>query len=178
MHPNPERESPMETLAKRVAACSHIHGRFRLRSGHISDEYFDKYQFEADPEILKDICHELSRKLPEGDVLAGLELGGIPIASVLSQETGLPICFVRKQAKQYGTCRLAEGAAIANRRVIVVEDVVTSAGQIVESTEALRNLGASVSHAICIVDRESGGRERLREIDVQLTSLFRATDLR
>lgn len=168
----------MQKLAKRVADLSHIHGRFRLRSGQTSNEYFDKYQFEADPGILKDICRELSRILPEGDVLAGLELGGIPIATVLSQQTGLPVCFVRKQAKQYGTCRLAEGAAIDDRRVIVVEDVVTSAGQIVESTVALRDLGANVSHAICVVDRESGGSERLREIGVQLVPLFRASDLR
>jgi orotate phosphoribosyltransferase len=126
MNEEPQSTPALAALAKQIAARSHLHGNFRLRSGQTSDEYFDKYQFEADPRLLDSICNELCRILPDGEVLAGLELGGIPIATVLSQKTGLPVCFVRKKAKEYGTCRLAEGAAIENRRVIIVEDVVTS----------------------------------------------------
>lgn len=168
----------LASLAEQIRERSLIRGSFRLRSGQISGEYFDKYQFESDPALLRMICAALRSLLPQGDVLAGLELGGIPIATVLSQQTGIPVCFVRKESKQYGTCRLAEGAPIENRRLIIVEDVITSGGQVAKSTEALRKLGAVVSHAICVVDRESGGAERLREIDVQLIPLFHASDLR
>ena len=89
---------------------SHITGEFVLRSGVTSTEYFDKYRFEADPALLRDIAAALVPLVPDGtEVLAGLELGGVPIATVLSQLTGIPAAFVRKEAKTYGTCQLAEG---------------------------------------------------------------------
>jgi orotate phosphoribosyltransferase len=89
----------------------------------------------------------------------------------------LPCAFVRKEAKKYGTSRLAEGAEIEGRRVLVVEDVVTSGGQIVLSTQDLRALGADVREALCVIDREQGGAEALEEIDLGLISLLRAADL-
>ncbi|PON10767.1 orotate phosphoribosyltransferase, partial [Candidatus Entotheonella serta] len=86
--------------------------------------------------------------------------------------------FVRKAAKSYGTCQLAEGGEIANRRLVLVEDVVTSGGQIIESSQALRALGANVTHALCVNDRESGGTEHLAAIGVTLLYLFRASELK
>ncbi|WP_425329453.1 transposase family protein [Streptomyces inhibens] len=62
---------------------------------------------------------------------------------------------------QYGTCRLAEGAEVAGRRVLVVEDVVTSGGQVVLSTADLRGSGAQVDEALCVIDREQGGADAL-----------------
>ena len=112
------------------------------------------------------------------EVLAGLELGGIPVVTALGRLTGLPCAFVRKEAKPYGTCRLAEGADITGRRVVVVEDVVTSGGQIVLSATALRELGADVRVALCVIDREQGGREALAAVGLELSSLLRAEDLR
>ena len=100
-----------DDLAAAIYATSHITGEFVLRSGVTSTEYFDKYRFEADPALLRDIAAALVPLVPEGtEVLAGLELGGVPIATVLSQLTGIPATFVRKEAKTYGTCQLAEGA--------------------------------------------------------------------
>ena len=95
-------------LASRVHASSHLTGSFRLRSGQTSSEYFDKYLFESDPVLLRTIAEALAPLVPHGvDALAGLELGGVPIATMLSQVTGIPARFVRKEAKTYGTCRLA-----------------------------------------------------------------------
>jgi orotate phosphoribosyltransferase len=110
-------------------------------------------------------------------VLAGLELGGVPIATALSLETGLPVAFVRKEAKPYGTCRLAEGAEVEGRRVLVVEDVVTSGGQIVLSTKELRALGAVVERAICVIDREGGGAQALSQGGIALSALFTKSEL-
>ncbi|MEV6104715.1 orotate phosphoribosyltransferase [Streptomyces sp. NPDC051940] len=166
-------------LARRIHKSSHLTGEFVLRSGRTTTEYFDKYRFESDPVLLDDIASAMAPLVPAGtEVLAGLELGGIPVVTALSRHTGLPAAFVRKQAKPYGTCRLAEGAEVAGRQVLVVEDVVTSGGQIVLSTADLRALGARVDAALCVVDRQSGGTEALAAQDVALLSLLTAGDLR
>lgn len=168
-----------DDLAGAIYSTSHITGEFVLRSGVVSNEYFDKYRFESDPALLRDIAEALVPLLPSGtDGLAGLELGGVPIAAVLSQVTGLPAYFVRKEAKTYGTCQLAEGGAIDGKRLTVVEDVVTSGGQVVLSCGDLRERGAAVEHALCVIDRESGGPAGLADIGVELRPLFTMTELR
>lgn len=168
-----------EHLAQRIQAVSHLTGRFTLRSGIETTEYFDKYRFEADPVLLEAIADAMVPLVPAGtEVLAGLEMGGIPVVTALSRATGLPAAFVRKAAKPYGTCRLAEGADIAGRRVTVVEDVVTSGGQIVLSVYELRQLGATIDTALCVIDRDQGGPEALAAIGLDLVALLRADDLR
>jgi orotate phosphoribosyltransferase len=165
-------------LAALLYEVSHLRGRFELRSGRVSDEYFDKYLFESDPRLLRTVCEAMSSTVPAGtQALAGLELGGVPLATVLSQITGLPALFVRKAAKTYGTCRLAEGGDVAGRRIAVVEDVVTSGGQVVASCEQLRELGAEVESVLCVIDREGGGRESLEAIGVKMSSLFTMREL-
>ncbi len=165
-------------LAAEIHEVAHLTGNFTLRSGATATEYFDKYQFEARPDLLARVAEALAPLVPTGtEVLAGLELGGVPVATALSLHTGLPVAFVRKQAKPYGTARLAEGADVAQRRVLVVEDVLTSGGQVVLSTADLRALGAVVDTALCVIDREAGGREALGAVDLELRALFTASDL-
>jgi len=165
-------------LAQEVYRASHLTGRFVLRSGAVSDEYFDKYLFESDPRLLAAIGDALAERVPAGtQALAGLETGGIPLAVVLSQRTGLPALFVRKEAKSYGTCKLAEGGEISGRRLLVVEDVVTSGGQLIASTQALRERGATVENAVCVIDREAGGAAALQRIGVHLGALFTMREL-
>jgi orotate phosphoribosyltransferase len=167
-----------DDLARAIRGTAHLTGEFRLRSGATSTEYFDKYQFEADPSLLREIARHLARLVPaETEVLAGLELGGVPIAVALALQTRLPMAFVRKVAKSYGTCRLSEGATIVGRRVLIVEDVVTSGGQVVASTEQLREVGAVVVAAVCVIDRESGGADALGKVGLPLRSLFTKSDL-
>ena len=168
-----------DDLAGAIYATAHITGEFVLRSGAVSNEYFDKYRFESDPSLLRDIAEALMPLIPAGtDGLAGLELGGVPIATVLSQVTGLPAYFVRKEAKTYGTCQLAEGGDIDGKRLTVVEDVVTSGGQVVLSCGDLRDRGAIVEHALCVIDRESGGPQALADLGVELRPLFTMTELK
>jgi orotate phosphoribosyltransferase len=165
-------------LASRIYAVSHLSGTFRLRSGLVAAEYFDKYRFESDPALLRDIAAELAMRVPPGvDGLAGLELGGVPLATALSAQTGLPAFFVRKEAKAYGTERVCEGGDVSGLRILVVEDVVTTGGQIVLSTQDLRNAGARVSDALCVIDRESGASSLLAGEGVALTSLFTMSQL-
>jgi orotate phosphoribosyltransferase len=165
-------------LARSIRATARLEGRFRLRSGVEATEYFDKYRFESEPLILRAIAEQLAPLVPSStDLLAGLELGGVPIATALSLHTGLPCVFVRKKAKDYGTCRLAEGADVSGRRLLVVEDVVTSGGQVLASCEELRRLGAIVDHAVCVIDRNAGGRDLLLAEGVDLRPLFMKDDL-
>ncbi|MFJ9818579.1 orotate phosphoribosyltransferase [Streptomyces sp. NPDC101151] len=166
-------------LARQIHATSHLTGEFVLRSGQTATEYFDKYRFEGDPALLDAIAKEMAPLVPaETEVLAGLEMGGIPVVTALGRHTGLPCAFVRKEAKPYGTCRLAEGADVVGRRVLVVEDVVTSGGQIVLSTAELRALGADIREALCVIDRGQGGAEALAREGIGLVSLLTADDLK
>ena len=165
-------------LAREIYERTHLTGEFVLRSGAVSNEYFDKYRFESDPVLLRAIAEALAPLVPAGtDGLAGLELGGVPLATMVSQVTGLPAFFVRKEAKTYGTCQLAEGGELDGLRLLVVEDVVTSGGQVVTSCGDLRDRGAKVEHALCVIDRDSGGQSNLAAIGVELRALYTMYDL-
>jgi orotate phosphoribosyltransferase len=165
-------------LASRIYHVSHLTGSFKLRSGQVSSEYFDKYLFEADPKLLKAIADEMAKLIPAGtQVLAGLEMGAIPIATALSLKTGLPVVFVRKQAKDYGTSKVAEGADVRGRQVCVIEDVVTTGGQIVMSVNDLKGLGAVIDTVLCVIERDIKGRENLKKEGLALRSLFTMEEL-
>ncbi|THV39453.1 orotate phosphoribosyltransferase [Glycomyces buryatensis] len=167
-------------LASDIYHRSHLTGEFTLRSGVVANEYFDKYLFESDPVLLRRIGEELAAQVPAHgvDMLAGLELGGIPLVTMLSQLTGVPALFVRKEAKTYGTCRLAEGGDIDGRELLIVEDVVTSGGAILDGVAELRKRGAIVKRALCVIDRETGGVQNLTDVGVELTALFTMTELK
>jgi orotate phosphoribosyltransferase len=168
-----------EQLARSIFNVAHITGEFKLRSGITSNEYFDKYLFESDPQLLAQIARALAPLLPEQvDALAGLEMGGIPIATMLSQVTGLPTLFVRKKAKEYGTRKLAEGGDVDGRTLVIIEDVVTSGGQVVLSATDLRERGAHIEHVLCVIDREGGGAHNLAEAGLTLHPLFTMSQLK
>ncbi|MCB1646920.1 MAG: hypothetical protein KDI36_15780, partial [Pseudomonadales bacterium] len=98
----------MQQLARRIYQLCHTEGEFLLRSGQISHHYFDKYQLESQPDVLADIAQALVPLIPsDTDLLAGLEMGGIPVVTMLSHFSGIPCVFVRKKAKTYGTAKLA-----------------------------------------------------------------------
>lgn len=167
-------------LAHAINSVSHLTGQFKLRSGLTSNEYFDKYRFEAQPNILKAIAQEMCKLVPKGtEVLAGLEMGGIPIATALSLESGIPAVFVRKKAKEYGTCRVAEGLeSLKGRKVCIVEDVITTGGQVVLSAEDLRKEGAQIQHVLCVISRQMGGEDNLQKAGLTLTPLFTQDQLK
>lgn len=165
-------------LAERVLQKSKIFGSFTLRSGKTSESYFDKYLFESDPILLADIARQMKSRIPEGtEILAGLEMGGIPVATALSLQTGLHCAFIRKEAKAYGTCKYSEGANLKDKKVLLIEDVVSSGGAIIDAANMLRNDGIEVIKVLCVIDRETGGLENLRGQGIELLSLFKQSDL-
>lgn len=166
-------------LSKAIYEVAHLEGTFILRSGQVSNEYFDKYLFESSPSILVAIAKHLTKLIPENtEVLAGLEMGGIPIATALSIETGIPVVFVRKVAKEYGTCKLAEGVDIRDKKICIIEDVVTTGGQILISAEDLNGFGAKLEHVLCVIERNPDGRKKLQEAGLNLIPLFTLKELK
>lgn len=156
-----------------------LRGSFQLRSGATSDTYFDKYLFESDPSILKDVAERLAERVPESaEIVAGLEMGGIPIATMLSQVIGIPSAFVRKSAKDYGTCKYAEGPSLQDKAVVIIEDVVSSGGAILDAVAKLREDGITPLCVVCVIDRESGGFEKLESAGLELRSLFTMQEIK
>lgn len=163
----------MQTLPARIRKSALISGHFVLRSGLTSDTYFDKYQFESDPVLLRAIAEAMAPLVPPGtEVLAGLEMGGIPIVTMLSQVTNIPAAFIRKEPKDYGTCRYAEGASLQGKRFILVEDVVSSGGALIDALSKLKADGMVPEIALCVINRQSGGAEALQAAGLALKALF------
>lgn len=160
-------------VAKRIYNVSHITGEFKLRSGQISNEYFDKYLFEAEPDLLVEIAKLMKPLIPSGtEIIAGLEMGGIPVVTALSIESGLKSAFVRKKAKEYGTCKLAEGIDVNNKNVCVIEDVVTTGGQIIESVKELRQRGARIDTVLCVILRDERAIKILADEGLKIIPAF------
>ncbi|MBV9830027.1 MAG: orotate phosphoribosyltransferase [Marmoricola sp.] len=167
-----------EGLARDVDRCCRLTGEFTLRSGQVASEYFDKYLFEADPLLLARVVDQMVPLVPDGtELLGGLELGGVPIATVLSARTSLPALFVRKKAKEYGTCKLAEGPDVNGRRVTLVEDVITTGGAVRDATRALREAGAVVETVVCAIDRSPEGENPLADVGLEVRPVLTKAQL-
>jgi len=165
-------------LAADIDACCRLTGEFTLRSGQVSHEYFDKYLFESDPLLLARVAREMIQLVPhDTELLGGLEMGGIPIATSVSGILGLPAMFVRKQAKTYGTAKLAEGPAYAGKRVTLVEDVITTGGAVRDAVLALREGGAIVEVVCCAIDRSPAGQNPLADVGLEIRAVLTKAEL-
>lgn len=169
-----------DSLGEDIYKASYLTGEFKLRSGLTSTEYFDKYQFLCVPQLLDRIAHEMWKRTKHlsFDIIAGLETGGIVLATVLGQVTGHGTSIIRKKAKDYGTCKIAEGNKIEDSICLIVEDVVTTGGQIIASRNEMRKEKAVVYDAFCVIDREQGGTENLSKEGIILHSLFTMSQLK
>jgi len=166
------------TLAERIADVALLRGTFTLRSGRTSDYYLDKYLFSTRPEILRELGAMFAARLPEGTtMLAGAELGGIPLVTATSLASGLPCVFIRNQKKDYGTAKRLEGRVGPEDRVVIVEDVATTGGQALEAAATIRETGATVLGIIATIDRLEGAAENAAAQEIRFESLFTVRDL-
>jgi orotate phosphoribosyltransferase len=168
-------------LRRALVEHAYLEGDFVLRSGKRSRYYLDKYRFETRPDILRAlgvrIAAEVKAHAPDATRLAGPELGAVALAAAASLESGLPFLIVRKEAKEYGTGNRLEGPYDEGECVCLVEDVVTSGGALLESVDALREVGLVVQTAVCVVDRQEGGADALARRAVRLRPIFTAKEL-
>jgi orotate phosphoribosyltransferase len=156
-------------------------GDFTLASGAKSSYYVDIKKASTDPKVLYLISMLMAERIQTSgetyDRIAGVVLGSVPLAAALSLTTGIPYVMIRKEKKGHGASGLIEGALGKGDRVLVVEDVITSAGSVISAVEVLRDAGAEVKDVISVIDRESGGGEALERIGIALTSLVKASEL-
>jgi len=166
-------------LAQAIKEACYLEGDFVLSSGKRSKYYLDKWRFETDPRLLREIAKALTGLLPSPapDRLAGVELGGVPLAAALALETNIPYLIVRRAAKEYGTAKEVEGVMAAGERVALVEDVLTTASQAISAAQRLTRLGLEVARIIYVIDREEGAEENIRAAGFEPAALFRRSDL-
>ena len=164
-------------LKEMLEDCGAIkYGEFTLTSGKKSSYYVDIKLASTRPDILKKVAQKMAKYI-EGEKIAGMELGAVPIAAAVSLETGSPYIMVRKKEKGHGTGTRLEGVLEEGEEVVIVEDVTTTGGSSVETVEVLRKAGAEVKKVIVVVDRQEGAEENLKEVDVELISLVKADEL-
>jgi len=157
----------------RLSRAAFLRGEFVLSSGRTSPYYVDKYRFETDPDLLRDIARLLARSLPpETTRLAGPAVGGVPLAAAVALETGIPFVIVRPEAKAHGTARTIEGPLEAGDRVVVLEDVVTTGGQAVRAARTVEAAGGHVLLILAVVDRHEGGREGIERAGYRFEALY------
>jgi len=169
-----------EDVARRIAETALLRGTFTLRSGRTSSYYLDKYLFSTQPDILRALGELFAARivqLERVNKLAGAELGGIPLVSAASMASGLPCVFIRNQKKDYGTAKQLEGKLEAGDRVVIVEDVATTGGQVLEAAKVIAELGAEVVAIICTIDRQEGARENVEGAGFVFDALFTVDDL-
>ncbi len=165
-------------LIKLLKECGAIQfGRFVLTSGATSDYYIDIKKASTNPKILKKIAKAMKEYAEGYDVIAGMELGAVPLAVALSLETKIPYVIIRKEKREHGTGKQIEGGDVKGKKVLIVEDVTTSGGSVVKSVNILRENNAIVDKVIVVVDRESGTKEKLKDIDVSFISLLCVSDI-
>ena len=158
-----------------------MYGDFTLASGKKSEYYIYIKKASTDPYALETISDEMAREIQMRglafDKIAGVVLGSIPLAVALSLRTKVPYIMVRREKKDHGTQKMIEGALEEGERVLMVEDVVTSAGSVVEAIGIVRAAGGSVTEALCVVNRQEGGEQKLSDIGVRLSALVTAEDI-
>jgi orotate phosphoribosyltransferase len=165
-------------LAKKIKEVSLLTGDFTLRSGRKSKYYLDKYLFGTKPEILQSLAVELAKILPpKYDRLAGPELGAVTITSVLACKVNKPFVIVRKAVKDYGTSKLFEGELQKGEKIVLIEDVLTTAGAALSAAQRLKEFGVEVIQIIGVIDREEGARENIEAAGFSFKALFRKSDL-
>lgn len=168
-----------QDLAHALRSAALLEGDFTLRSGRKSKYYLDKYLFETQPVLLRELARRFAEYASEGvDRVAGAELGGIALATATSLETGKPFVIVRNSKKAgYGTQKLIEGKLEKGDRVLLVEDVATSGGQAIEVCKTLHDAGAVVTRVVVTIDRQEGGREAIEAAGLRFAALFTTADL-
>jgi len=151
-------------LAQKVKDTALLKGDFILSSGRRSNYYLDKYRIETRPDILSDVAEGLVGKIPpEANILAGPELGAIPLVTAVGLKMNIPFLLVRKKAKDYGTKKVVEGLYEKGQKVVLIEDVLTTGGQAITAADSLVELGLDVLKIVCVIDREEGAREAVEQ---------------
>ncbi|MGC8609006.1 MAG: orotate phosphoribosyltransferase [Thermoplasmata archaeon] len=151
-------------------------GDFVLTSGKRSSYYVDIKEAATNPEILNQIADEFSERI-KADVIAGMELGAVPLVVATSMKLKIHYLIIRKE-RSHGTMSLIIGKFEKGTEIDVIEDVVTTGNSVLKTVQILRENGAIVKRAYCVVDREEGGKDLLEKNDIELIPLIHISDIK
>ena len=167
-----------EDLIKRIKETAYLEGDFTLRSGKKSKYYLDKYLFETCPDILASLGKEFAKHATDDvTLIAGAELGGVALAAATAMETGKKWVIVRNSKKGYGTGKMVEGALKASDVVLLVEDIATTGGQVIEAAKIITDTGATIKKIVCVIDRKQGAEENITRAGYKFESILTKNDL-
>ena len=164
-------------LRQKLIECKALKfGEFTLTSGKKSSYYVNMKMASTNPEILRLISVEFAKLIPDGtDIIAGMELGAVPLAVALSLESGIPYTMIRKGERKHGTGSRLEGPS--EGKAVLIDDVATTGGSNVESLKVLQDEGIEVTKILVVVDREEGAQEKLVPFNIPFESLISASEL-
>jgi orotate phosphoribosyltransferase len=151
------------------------YGHFVLASGATSSYYLDIKSAITDPGLLKMIGDEIAARYP-AEMVAGVAVGGIPLAVAVALAGNKPYAIVRSAEKDHGKSGRVIGK-VKGKNVLLVEDVTTSGGSVLYGLRALRDAGATVESVVTVVDREQGAGEVLAREGVTLYPLVKASEI-
>lgn len=167
-----------QELILRIKQTSLLEGDFTLRSGRKSHYYLDKYLFETCPDILRALAIEFARFVGDHiSLIAGAELGAVALAAATSLQTGRPFVIVRNRRKDYGTGKSIEGRICATDVVLLVEDIATTGGQVIEAAHSIWQTGARIDKVVAVIDRMEGARQAITAAGLQFESILTKLDL-
>ncbi len=167
-----------QQLAQRIAEVSLLRGEFTLRSGRKSNYYLDKYRFETQGDVLVALGQLFAQHItPRTQRIAGAELGAVPLAAATSMASGLPCVYLRNQKKEYGTNKQVEGVLNPGDVVMIVEDVLTTGGQVIEAATMLQKMGVEVEKIVAVIDRQEGAEQNIKQAGFNFQALFTTQDL-
>jgi orotate phosphoribosyltransferase len=165
-------------LIARVKETAYLEGEFILRSGKKSNYYMDKYLFETCPDILKALGKEFAKYVTDDvTLIAGAELGGVALAAATAMETGKNWIIVRNSKKDYGTSKMIEGKISKGDVVLVVEDIATTGGQVIEAAKIITEAGAKVKKIVAVIDRRQGAQENITQAGFEFDRIITKEDL-
>ena len=165
-------------LAHRIREAAYLEGDFTLRSGRKSKYYLDKYLFETQPDILKALGEMFAAYVkPTTTLIAGAELGGVALAAAAALSSGKPFVIIRNAKKDYGTSKPYEGKLTDGDSVLLVEDIATTGGQVLEAATFIVSVGARVERIVAVIDRQEGAKENIQSEGFIFEALFTKGDL-
>jgi uridine monophosphate synthetase len=153
-------------------------GEFTLKSGKTSSIYINLRKIISFPDILRAIAEAMWERTQhcKFDLICGVPYTALPIATCISLDHNIPMIMRRKEKKDYGTKQMVEGVFNEGQRCLIVEDIITTGGSVIETADELENAGLKIHDVIALIDREQGGRENLTK-KYTLHTLFTLRDV-